>query len=56
MHGAGIHPKKAVLVPASHMGLLEAGTWYPAGLKEHDFSGLYGYKVSAPLVLLIVCM
>ena len=23
----------------------EAGTWYPAGLKERDFSGLYGYKV-----------
>jgi len=23
----------------------EAGNWYPAGLKERDFSGLYGYKV-----------
>ncbi|KAK9831441.1 hypothetical protein WJX81_005019 [Elliptochloris bilobata] len=23
----------------------KAGDWYPAGLKERDFSGLYGYKV-----------
>lgn len=22
----------------------QAGNWYPAGLKERDFSGLYGYK------------
>ena len=24
----------------------KAGEWYPLGLKEHDFKGLFGYKVS----------
>lgn len=28
----------------------EAGVWYPAGLKERDFSGLYGYKVGMELL------
>ncbi len=23
----------------------KAGDWYPVGLKEHDFKGLFGYKV-----------
>ncbi len=22
----------------------KAGDWYPAGLNEHDFKGLFGYK------------
>jgi hypothetical protein len=22
----------------------KAGAWFPAGLNEHDFSGLFGYK------------
>ena len=26
----------------------KAGYWYPVGLKEHDFRGLFGYKVSVP--------
>lgn len=26
----------------------KAGEWYPEGLKEHNFKGLFGYKVSSP--------
>jgi len=28
----------------------KAGVWYPTGLKEHDFKGLFGYKVVYPPV------
>ena len=24
----------------------KAGDWFPAGLSEHDFKGLFGYKAS----------
>ena len=26
----------------------KAGDWFPAGLKEHDFKGLFGYQVTSP--------
>ena len=32
----------------------QAGIWYPAGLSERDFSGLYGYKVSTLISILSV--
>lgn len=32
----------------------QAGIWYPAGLTERDFSGLYGYKVST-LISIPLC-
>ncbi|KAK1361242.1 putative metal-nicotianamine transporter YSL6 [Heracleum sosnowskyi] len=30
-----------------------AGDWYPAGLKSHDFKGLYGYKVFIAISLIL---
>lgn len=32
-----------------------AGEWYPEGLKEHDFKGLFGYKVSSPVPMHTCC-
>ena len=26
----------------------KAGDWFPVGLKEHDFKGLFGYQVTSP--------
>ena len=26
----------------------KAGDWYPVGLREHDFKGLFGYQVTSP--------
>ena len=34
----------------------KAGEWYPVGLKEHDFKGLFGYKVSASPIMPAQCM
>ena len=34
----------------------KAGDWYPVGLKEHDFKGLFGYKVSSPRTISTLCM
>ena len=30
----------------------KAGDWYPAGLNEHDFTGLFGYKASTLFTML----
>ena len=27
----------------------KAGDWFPDGLKEHDFKGLFGYQVTSSL-------
>lgn len=28
----------------------KSGDWFPAGLREHDFKGLFGYKVTSPAI------